>query len=145
MSKIIKIIMKNSRLRLCNLMMFYDVSLVRHQHLSYVAHCTQGTSHTDIRPWPFLSLCTNYKMVSNPVDYANACNQPSVFLAPSQGKSNLLWLLAETPLILEPLLIYGMQMHHLQSILRCEKVIGRPCVLPCNWMICINYYSLCSS
>ena len=78
-------------------------------------------------------------MVSNPVDYANACNQPSVFLAPSQGKSNLLWLLAETPLILEPLLIYGMQMHHLQSILRCEKVIGRPCVLPCNWMICINY------
>ena len=93
-------------------------------------------------------LCTSYKMVSNPVDlyiYANACNQPSVFLAPSQGKSNLLWLLAETPLILEPLLIYGMQMHHLQSILRCEKVIGRPCVLPCNWMICINYYSLCSS
>ena len=77
-------------------------------------------------------------MVSNPVDYANACNQPSVFLAPSQGKSNLLWLLAETPLILEPLLIYGMQMHHLQSILRCEKVIGRPCVLPCNWMICIT-------
>ena len=61
-------------------------------------------------------LCTSYKMVSNPVDYANACNQPSVFLAPSQGKSNLLWLLAETPLRLEPLLIYGMQMHHLQSI-----------------------------
>ena len=90
-------------------------------------------------------LCTSYKMVSNPVDYANACNQLSVFLAHSQGKSNLLWLLAETPLILEPLLIYGMQMHHLQSILRCEKVIGRPCVLPCNWMICINYYSLCSS
>ena len=79
-------------------------------------------------------------MVSNPVDYANACNQPSVFLAPSQGKSNLLWLLAETPLILKPLLIYGMQMHHLQSILRCEKVIGRPCVLPCNWIICINIY-----
>ena len=68
-------------------------------------------------------------MVSNPIDYANACNQPSVFLAPSQGKSNLLWLLAETPLILEPLLIYGMQMHHLQSILRCENVIGRSCVL----------------
>ena len=90
-------------------------------------------------------LCTSYKMVSNPVDYANACDQPPVFLAPSQDKSNLLWLLAETPLILEPLLIYGMQMHHLQSILRCEKVIGRPCVLPCNWMICINYYSLCSS
>ena len=36
-------------------------------------------------------------MVSNPIDYVNACNQPSVFLAPSQGKSNLLWLLAETP------------------------------------------------
>ena len=35
-------------------------------------------------------LCTSYKMVSNPVDYANACNQPSLFLAPSQGKSNLL-------------------------------------------------------
>ena len=67
-------------------------------------------------------------MVSNPVDYGNACNQPLVFLAPSQGKSNLLWLLAETPLRLEPLLIYGMQMHHLQSILRCESVIGRPCV-----------------
>ena len=50
---------------------------------------------------------TSYKMhmVSNynPVDYANACNQLSVFIAPSQGKSNLLWLLAET---LEPLLIY---------------------------------------
>ena len=30
--------MKNSRLRLHNLMMYYDVSLVRHQHLSYVAH-----------------------------------------------------------------------------------------------------------
>ena len=60
----------------------------------------------------------SYKMVSIPVDYANACNQPSVFLAHSQGKSNLLctWLLAETPLRLEPLLIYGMQMHHLQSI-----------------------------
>ena len=68
-----------------------------------------------------------------------------LFLAPSQGKPNMLWLLAETPLILEPLLIYGMQMHHLQSIPGCEKVIGRPCVLPCNWMICINYYSLCSS
>ena len=68
-------------------------------------------------------------MVSDPVDYANACNQPSVFFAPSQGKSNLLWLLAETPLRLEPLLIYGMQIYHLQSILRCEKVIGRPCVL----------------
>ena len=75
----------------------------------------------------------------------HACNRPSVFLAPSQGKSNLLWLLAETPLRLEPLLIYGMQMHYLQSLLRCEKVIGRPCVLPCNWMICINYCSLCSS
>ena len=87
-------------------------------------------------------FCTSYKMVSNPVDYANACNQPLLFLAPSQGKSNVLWLLAETPLRLEPLLIYGMQMHHLQSILRREKVIGRPCVLP--WMICINYYSLCT-
>ena len=73
----------------------------------------------------------------------HACNRPSLFLAPSQCKSNLLWSLAESPLRLEPLLIYGMQMHHLQSILRCEKVIGRPCVLP--WMICINYYSLCSS
>ena len=73
-------------------------------------------------------------MVSNPVDYGNAFNQPSVFLATSQGKSNLLWLLAKTPLRLEPLLIYGMQMHHLQSILRCEKVIDRPYVLP--WMIC---------
>ena len=61
-------------------------------------------------------LCTSYKMVSNPVDYANACNQSSAFLATSKGKSNLLWLLAETPLRLEPLLIYGMQMHHLQSI-----------------------------
>ena len=89
-------------------------------------------------------LCPVYKlqMVSNPVDYANACNHPSLFLAPSQGKSNLLLLLAETPLRLEPLLKYGMQMHHLQSILRCEKVIGRPCVLPCNWMICINYVLL---
>ena len=84
-------------------------------------------------------------MVSNPVDYANAGNQESVFLSPSQGKSNLLWLLAENPLRLEPLLIYGMQMHHFQSILRCEKIIARPCVLACNWMICINYYSLCSS
>ena len=37
-----------------------------------------------------------------------------------------------------------MQMN-LQSILRCEKVIGRPCVLAYNWIICINYYSLCSS
>ena len=73
-----------------------------------------------------MSLCASYKMVSNPVNYANACNQPSVFLAPSPGKSNLLWLLAESPLRLEPLLIYGMQMHHLQSILWCEKVLGRP-------------------
>ena len=49
-------------------------------------------------------------MVSNPVDYVNAFNQLSVFLAHSQGKSNLLWtwLLAETPLRLEPLLIHGM-------------------------------------
>ena len=86
-----------------------------------------------------MSLCTSYKMVSNPVDYANVCNQPSVFLAPSQGKSNLLWLLAETPLRPESLLIHGIQMYHLQSILRGEKVIGRPCVLSCNWMICINY------
>ena len=30
--------MKNSRLRLHNLMMYYDVSLVRHQHLSDVTH-----------------------------------------------------------------------------------------------------------
>ena len=62
------------------------------------------------------------------------------------GKSNLLctWLLAETPLRLEPLLIYGhgMQIHHLQSILRSEKVIGRPCLLPCNWMICISTTTL---
>ena len=36
-------------------------------------------------------------VISNPVDYVNACNQLSVFPAPSQGKSNLLWLLAETP------------------------------------------------
>ena len=79
-------------------------------------------------------------MVSNPVDYANACNQPSVFLAPSQGKSNLLWLLAETPLILKPLLIYGMQMHHLQSILRCEKVIGRPCM--CSTLQLDDLYQL---
>ena len=28
-------------------------------------------------------------MVSNPVDYANACNQPLVFLAPSQGSWKL--------------------------------------------------------
>ena len=79
-------------------------------------------------------------MVSNLVDYANARNKSSVFLAPSQGKLNLLWLLAEITLGLEPLLIYGMEM---QSTLRCGKVIGRSCVLP--WMICINYYSLCSS
>ena len=63
----------------------------------------------------------------------HATNRRSVFLAPSKDKSNLLWLLAETPLRLEPLSIYGMQMHHLQSILRREKVIGRPCVLPSNW------------
>ena len=81
-------------------------------------------------------------MISNPVDYVNGCNQPPVFLAPSQGKSNLLWLLAETPLRLETLLIYGMQMYHLQSILRCEKVIGRPCVLPCNWMITTTLYAV---
>ena len=76
-----------------------------------------------------MSLVYKLQMVSNLVDYGNACNQPSVFLAPSQGKSNLLWLLAETPLRLEALLIYGMQMHHLQSMLRCEIVIGRPCDL----------------
>ena len=61
-----------------------------------------------------------------------------IFLTPSQGKSNLLWLLAETPLRLEPLLIYGMQM---QSILRCEKVIGRPCTLDDLYQLLL---SLCS-
>ena len=55
-----------------------------------------------------MSLVYKLQMVSNPVDYANACNQLSAFLAPSQDKSNLLWLLAETPLSMEPLLIYGM-------------------------------------
>ena len=93
-------------------------------------------------------LCTSYKMVSNPVDYANACNQLSVFLAHSQGKSNLLctWLLAETPFKTGTIVdIWHADASSSLYILRCEKVIGRPCVLPCNWMICINYYSLCSS
>ena len=44
MSKIIKIIMKNLRLRLCNLMMYHDGSLVRHQQLPYVAAQTLSES-----------------------------------------------------------------------------------------------------
>ena len=34
-------------------------------------------------------LCASYQIVSNPVVYVNACKQPMVLLADTQGKSNL--------------------------------------------------------
>ena len=112
---------------LCPLCTSYACIHIINRVTDHFVTCTQGTSHTYIKALAFYVPCVQVTKWSVTL----SCDQPSVFLAPTQGKSNLL--------------IYGMQMHHLQSILRCEKVIGRPCVLPCNWMICINYYSLCSS
>ena len=34
-------------------------------------------------------LCASYQIVSHPVVYVNACKQPTVLLAHTQGKSNL--------------------------------------------------------
>ena len=34
-------------------------------------------------------LCSSYQIVSHPVVYVNACKQPTVLLAHTQGKSNL--------------------------------------------------------
>ena len=44
--------MKNSRLRLLNLVMYCDVSLVRHQHLLYVAPYTFGESCDVVKMLP---------------------------------------------------------------------------------------------
>ena len=89
-----------------------------------------------------MSLCASYQMVTNPVVYVNACNKLSVLLAHTQFKANRIcsdyWL---RPLETGIFADNGMQMHNFQSILKCK--IGHAYVLPC--MICINYYSLCSS
>ena len=37
-------------------------------------HVVQGTLHDIIKAQPFVSLSASYQMVSNPVDYVNACN-----------------------------------------------------------------------
>ena len=55
-----------------------------------------GNLHTrDIKAGAFnlfheqCPLCASYQIVSNPVVYVNACKQPMVLLADTQGKSNL--------------------------------------------------------
>ena len=55
-----------------------------------------GNLHTrDIKAGAFnlfyeqCPLCASYQIVSPPVVYVNACKQPTVLLAHTQGKSNL--------------------------------------------------------
>ena len=55
-----------------------------------------GNLHTkDIKAGAFnlfheqCPLCASYQIVSHPVVYVNACKQPMVLLAHTQGKSNL--------------------------------------------------------
>ena len=99
-----------------------------------------------------MSLHTSYKMVCNPVDYANACmqfNRPSVYLAPSQPKSNLLWSLAGTPLRLEPWLIYCMRkkglLNKMAAMIRAVKgrlIMLLFCLIVLNVDYCIGEMSI---